>query len=73
MSLSEKKIFLFKYFFLDKELVAAKERQEIELAAQRATLQEQRTHIDILEAALTNAQGNVVRLEEEVRIESLFI
>lgn len=54
------------FFFLDKELVAAKERQEIELAAQRATLQEQRTHIDILDTALTNAQGNVVRLEEEV-------
>jgi hypothetical protein len=52
--------------FADKELVAAKERQEIELAAQRATLQEQRTHIDILDTALTNAQGNVVRLEEEV-------
>lgn len=52
--------------FLDKELTAAKERQEIELAAQRATLQEQRTHIDILDTALTNAQGNVVRLEEEV-------
>lgn len=50
----------------DKELAAAKERQEIELAAQRATLQEQRTHIDILDTALTNAQGNVVRLEEEV-------
>ena len=53
--------------FADKELAAAKERQEIELAAQRATLQEQRTHIDILDTALTNAQGNVVRLEEEVR------
>lgn len=52
--------------FSDKELVAAKERQEIELAAQRATLQEQRTHIDILDTALTNAQGNVVRLEEDV-------
>jgi hypothetical protein len=51
---------------LAKELAAAKERQEIELAAQRATLQEQRTHIDILDTALTNAQGNVVRLEEEV-------
>lgn len=50
----------------DKELAAVKERQEIELAAQRATLQEQRTHIDILDTALTNAQGNVVRLEEEV-------
>jgi hypothetical protein len=54
------------FLFADKELVAAKERQEIELAAQRATLQEQRTHIDILDTALTNAQGNVVRLEEEV-------
>jgi len=54
------------YFVADKELAAAKERQEIELAAQRATLQEQRTHIDILDTALTNAQGNVVRLEEEV-------
>lgn len=53
-------------FSSDKELAAAKERQEIELAAQRATLQEQRTHIDILDTALTNAQGNVVRLEEEV-------
>jgi hypothetical protein len=53
--------------FLDKELIAAKDRQEIELAAQRATLEEQRTHIDILDTALTNAQSNVVRLEEEVR------
>lgn len=53
-------------FFLDKELLATKERQEIELAAQRATLSEQRTHIGILDSALTNAQSNVVRLEEEV-------
>jgi len=60
-------------FSTDKELVAAKERQEIELTAQRATLQEQRTHIDILDKALTNAQGNVVRLEEEVRIHQLFL
>ncbi|XP_054266143.1 uncharacterized protein LOC128988665 [Macrosteles quadrilineatus] len=51
----------------NKELAAVKERQEIELAAQRATLQEQRTHIDILDTALTNAQSNVVRLEEECR------
>lgn len=48
--------------------MCAKERQEIEIAAQRATLQEQRTHIDILDTALTNAQSNVVRLEEEVNI-----
>ncbi|BES92430.1 Angiomotin C terminal [Nesidiocoris tenuis] len=51
----------------NKELLATKERQEIELAAQRATLQEQRTHIDILDTALINAQANVVRLEEENR------
>lgn len=50
----------------DKELAAAKERQEIELAAQRATLQEQRKHIEILDNALSNAQRNVVRLEDEV-------
>lgn len=56
----------YNFFVLDKELAASKERQEIELAAQRATLQEQRTHIDILDTALTNAQENVVRLEEEV-------
>lgn len=53
-------------YVVDKELACAKERQEIEMAAQRATLQEQRTHIDILDTALTNAQANVVRLEEEV-------
>lgn len=57
---------LVSFVSVDKELVAAKERQEIELAAQRATLQEQRTHIGILDTALTNAQENVVRLEEEV-------
>lgn len=52
---------------LDKELAAFKERQEIELTAQRATLAEQRTHIEILDSALTNAQTNVLRLEEECR------
>ena len=30
-------------------------------------LQEQRTHIDVLDAALSNAQNTVLRLEEEVR------
>lgn len=58
--------------FTDKELACTKERHEIEIAAQRATLQEQRTHIDILDTALTNAQSNVVRLEEEVIYNELF-
>lgn len=54
-------------------MAASKERQEIELAAQRATLQEQRTHIDILDTALTNAQENVVRLEEECRKKQMYV
>lgn len=57
----------------NKELVAAKERQEIELAAQRATLHEQRTHIDILDSALNNAQENVVKLEEECRKKQVYV
>lgn len=52
----------------DKELAASKERQEMELMAQRQTLNEQRTHIDILDSALTNAQTNVIKLEEEVSV-----
>lgn len=43
-----------------------KERQEIELQAQRLTLQEQRNHIDILDNALMSAQNNVIKLESEV-------
>lgn len=58
----------FSITIADKELLATKDRQEIELSAQRVTLEEQRTHIDILDTALTNAQTNVVRLEEEVRL-----
>ncbi|KAI4460309.1 angiomotin [Holotrichia oblita] len=71
--LSKREVLISQLITQNKELVAAKERQEIELAAQRATLQEQRTHIDILEAALTNAQGNVVRLEEENRKKQLYV
>ncbi|XP_066581156.1 angiomotin-like 2a isoform X2 [Prorops nasuta] len=63
--LTQRELLIGQLITQNKELAAAKERQEIELAAQRATLQEQRTHIDILDTALTNAQGNVVRLEEE--------
>lgn len=52
---------------------AAKERQDIELSAQRATLQEQRNHIGILDSALTNAQQNIRRLEEELRKKQIYI
>ncbi|XP_065204499.1 uncharacterized protein LOC135834506 isoform X2 [Planococcus citri] len=57
----------------NKELMATKDRQEIELSAQRVTLEEQRTHIDILDTALTNAQANVVRLEEECRKKQMHV
>lgn len=57
----------------DKELSAAKERQEIELVAQRATLQEQRNHIGILDTALTNAQHNIRRLEDDLRKKQMYI
>merc|ERR1719445_618105 len=51
----------------NKELMAAKDRQDIELTAQRETIQEHRTHIDVLDSALSNAQTNVLRLEEVKR------
>ncbi|XP_014216807.1 uncharacterized protein PFB0145c-like [Copidosoma floridanum] len=71
--LTQKELFIGQLITQTKELAAAKERQEIELAAQRATLQEQRTHIDILDTALTNAQSNVVRLEEECRKKQMYV
>ncbi|KAJ9584719.1 hypothetical protein L9F63_020924 [Diploptera punctata] len=71
--LGKREIFIAQLITQNKELVAAKERQEIELAAQRATLQEQRTHIAILDTALTNAQGNVVRLEDECRKKQVYV
>ena len=73
----------------NKEMLSAKERQDIELTAQRETLQvclillqqviivslfqEQRTHIDVLDSALSNAQSNVLRLEEEVRQKEVYV
>ncbi|XP_012537833.2 uncharacterized protein LOC105837521 [Monomorium pharaonis] len=71
--LTQRELLIGQLITQNKELTAAKERQEIELAAQRATLQEQRTHIDILDNALTNAQSNVVRLEEECRKKQVYV
>ncbi|CAL4131901.1 unnamed protein product, partial [Meganyctiphanes norvegica] len=65
--LNKRDVFIAQLVSQNKELIAAKERQEIELTAQRQTLNEQRTHIDILDSALNNAQANVVKLEEELR------
>lgn len=54
------------FWFSDKELMSSKETLELEVASLRTSLQEQQSKMDILDNALTNAQGNVVRLEEEV-------
>ena len=51
---------------LDKELETTRNRFEVEVNAQRATLQEQRLHIDMLDAALVKTQASVERLEREV-------
>lgn len=50
----------------DKELMTNKERQDIELCAQKATLQQQRSHIEILESALNRAQMHINQVEEQV-------
>jgi hypothetical protein len=55
---------------IDKELMTNKERKDIELCAQKATLQQQRSHIEILESALGRAQQHVNRLEDEVRMKT---
>ena len=43
-----------------------KERQDIELCAQKATLQQQRSHIEILESALNRAQLHINQVEDQV-------
>ena len=52
----------------NKMLLTTKERQEVEVAALNETLEEQRAHIQFLGSALSNAETNVVRLEEENRL-----
>ncbi|XP_023216173.1 angiomotin-like [Centruroides sculpturatus] len=71
--IGKKEILISQLLSQNKELLAEKERQEIELQAQRVTLQEQRNHIDILDSALTNAQLNVVKLEEDCRKKQSYI
>ncbi|KAL3084344.1 hypothetical protein niasHT_035170 [Heterodera trifolii] len=47
----------------NEELLIIQERQRIELEAQSATLEEQRTHIEVLEKALSNAQERLAAKE----------
>jgi len=51
----------------NKELMTNKERQDIELCAQKATLQQQRSHIEILESALNRAQLHINQVEDQYR------
>ncbi len=56
----------------NKMLMATKERQDVEVRAQQETLEEQRQHIQILDTALSNAQAQLLRLEEENRLKDTY-
>ncbi len=56
----------------NKMLMATKERQDVEVRAQQETLEEQRSHIQILDTALSNAQAQLLRLEEENRVKDTY-
>ncbi|KAI1707900.1 angiomotin [Ditylenchus destructor] len=49
----------------NKEMSAMQEQQKVEIDAQSATLEEQRTHIDMLEKALNNAQERLAAKERQ--------
>ncbi|XP_071798287.1 uncharacterized protein [Asterias amurensis] len=57
----------------NQDLMMSNQRMEMELSAQRATLSEQRQHIDVLDTALSNAQANVVKLQEECRKRQVYV
>ncbi|CAJ0574634.1 unnamed protein product, partial [Mesorhabditis spiculigera] len=48
----------------NKRLKEVLNRQSVEMQAQRTTLADQRTHINVLETALTNAQERIARKEK---------
>jgi len=50
----------------NKELALLSEQQRAEIEAQNSTLVEQRSHIDVLEKALTNAQERISARERQV-------
>ncbi|KAM4699498.1 angiomotin-like protein 1 isoform 2-T2 [Discoglossus pictus] len=61
------------YTLKNKEHLKEKERLERELAAMRTANEDQRRHIEILDQALNNAQGKVVKLEEELRKKQVYV
>ncbi|OQR73876.1 angiomotin-like, partial [Tropilaelaps mercedesae] len=71
--LSRRDLLIAQLLGQNKELLCEKERKDIEIAAQTATLAEQRKHIEILDHALINAQANIVRLDEEARKKEFYV
>ncbi|KAM4048158.1 angiomotin-like protein 1 isoform 1-T1 [Anomaloglossus baeobatrachus] len=61
------------YALKNKEQLKEMEGLQRELAALRATNEEQRRHIEILDQALNNAQAKVVKLEEELRKKQVYV
>ncbi|XP_073439069.1 angiomotin-like protein 1 isoform X2 [Dendrobates tinctorius] len=61
------------YALKNKEHLKEMEGLQRELASLRATNEEQRRHIEILEQALNNAQAKVVKFEEELRKKQVYV
>lgn len=58
---------------VNKELEGSREQMQVDVVKSRQTLEQQKSEIDILDNALTNAQSNVVRLEEECKKKQLYM
>ncbi|XP_055971195.1 angiomotin-like protein 1 isoform X1 [Sorex fumeus] len=61
------------YASQNREFLKEKEKLEMELAAVRTASEDHRRHIEILEQALSNAQGRVIKLEEELREKQAYV
>ncbi|XP_015197192.2 angiomotin-like protein 1 isoform X1 [Lepisosteus oculatus] len=61
------------YLSQNREGVKERDKLEMEVAALRSANEDQRRHIEILEQALNNAQGKVVKLEEELRKKQVYV
>ncbi|XP_042196817.1 angiomotin isoform X2 [Callorhinchus milii] len=57
----------------NKENLRENEKLEMELGALRSTNEDQRRHIEIRDQALNNTQGNVVKMEEELKKKQVYV
>lgn len=57
----------------NKELQREKEKLEMEMSSLRSMNEDQRRHIEIRDQALNNAQGKVVKLEEELKKKQVYV